>query len=345
MSGLWGKILRVNLSKSAISEEAIPEEWARKFLGGRGLAVRYLIEEVPKGADPLGPQNVLIFMTGPLTGTPSPSAGRYTVVSKSPLTGIFAAANSGGYWAPSFKGNGFDGIIFQGVSPKPVYLVIEEGVAELRDAGHLWGKNVWETTKILHEEVGEEFEVSCIGIAGENLVRYAAVVNNDHRAAARCGMGAVMGSKHLKAIAVRGTKATPIGNKEAFTKSEAKHYELLNDSFMKIAFESYGTAMMLDLMNVRGFLPHRNWQTSYMADAEKISGILLAEKILIDRKACFACPIKCGRVVEIKTGKYAGLKGEGPEYETLAAFGSMAAMADMEAVAVAHNLCDDYGLD
>lgn len=345
MSGLWGKILRVDLENSTITEEAIPDDWIKKFVGGRGLAVRYLIEDVPKGADPLGPENRLIFMTGPLTGTPSPSASRYTVVTKSPLTGIFAEANAGGYWAPSFKGNGYDGIIFEGVSPDPVYLIIEEGEAELRDAEHLWGKNVSETTEIIQEELGEEFEVSCIGEAGENLVKYAAIMNNHHRAAGRCGVGAVMGSKRLKAVAVHGTKETPIGNKEAFTESEAKHYELLDNSFMKIMFESYGTAGAVDMMNVRGFFPHRNWQTSYMQDAEDISGIAIAERFLTDRKACFACPIKCGRVWEIKEGKHAGLKGEGLEYETVAAFGSMAAIRDLEAVTVANMLCDDYGLD
>ncbi len=348
MSGLWGKILRVNLATSDISEEAIPEDWIEKFYGGRGLAARYLLEEVPKGADPLGPENKLIFMTGPLTGTPSPSAGRYTVVSKSPLTGIFGESNAGGYWAPSMKGNGFDGIIFEDISPDPVYLVMDEGEIELRDAEHLWGKNVWETTEILHDEVGEDFEVSCIGVAGENLVKYAAILNNDHRAAGRCGMGTVMGSKRLKAIVVRGTKVTPIGDKEAFTESEAKHYELLNDSFIKIAMEGYGTSMALDIMNIRGCLPVKNWQETYMdqEDVEKIGGIALAEKILIDRKACYACPIKCGRVVEIKNEKFpfTGV-GEGPEYETLAAFGAMALIKDVEAVACMHNLCDDNGLD
>ncbi|MFC2009387.1 aldehyde ferredoxin oxidoreductase family protein [Chloroflexota bacterium] len=345
MSGLWGKILRVNLTDSEITEEDIPEEWAIKFYGGRGLAVRYLIEEVPKGADPLGPDNKLIMMTGPLTGTPSPSAGRYTAVSKSPLTGIFGMANAGGYWAASFKGNGFDGIILEGASPNPVYLFIDEGDYELKDAEHLWGKNVSETTEILHEEEGEDFEVACIGTAGENLVKYAAIMNNETRAAGRCGMGAVMGSKLLKAIVVRGTKTTPIGNVDAFRESEAKHYELLNDSFMKIAMETYGTAMMLDMMNIRGFLPHKNWQLSYMENVDKVSGQLVAEELLTDRKACFACPIKCGRVIEIKEGKYAGTKGEGMEYETLCAFGSMADLEDINAIAMANNLCNDYGLD
>ena len=197
MSGLWGKILRVDLTNSEITEEEIPDEWVRNFWGGRGLGGRYLIDEVPKGADPLGPENKLIIMTGPLTGTPSPSSGRYTAVSKSPLTGIWAMANAGGYWGASFKGNGYDGIIFEGISPNPVYLLIDEGEYELKDAEFLWGKNVTETTRMLQEEEGEDFEVACIGTAGENLVKYAAIMSNETRAAGRCGMGTVMGSKKL----------------------------------------------------------------------------------------------------------------------------------------------------
>jgi aldehyde:ferredoxin oxidoreductase len=154
-----------------------------------------------------------------------------------------------------------------------------------------------------------------------------------------------MGSRNLKAIATRGTKEIPIGNREAFAKSEAKHYDLLNDSFMKVMFEAYGTAGAVDMMNVRGFFPYRNWQSGFMEDIEKINSVRLAEEFLIDNKACFACPIKCGRVVEIKTGKYAGLKGEGPEYETLGSFGGMCAINDLAAIIVAHNLCDNYGLD
>ena len=345
MSGLWGKILRVDLARSEIKEEDIPEDWARKFLGGRGLGTRYLIEDVKKGVDPLGPENELIFMTGPLTGTASPSAGRYTVVGKSPLTGTWGEANSGGYWGMSFKGNGIDGNIFQGIASKPVYLVIDEGKAELRDAEHIWGKNVWETTRIIKEDLGEEFEVACIGIAGEKMVRYACIINDNHRAAGRCGMGAVMGSKRLKAIAVRGTKETPIANKEAFVQVAQKNYELLADSFLKIGMETYGTSMVLDMVNARGFFPTRNFQTGVCPHADKINSQSHVDNLLVERKACFACPIKCVRVSEIKTGPYTGFKGEGPEYETVASFGGMCAIDNLEAITMAHNLCDDYGLD
>ncbi len=345
MSGLFGKILRVDLSRSVVAEEAIPKDWVRPFMGGRGLAMRYLVEEIERGVDPLGPDNLLIFMTGPLTGTSSPSSGRYNVAGKSPLTGTLGWANSGGYWGPAFKANGFDGVIFKGISPRPVYLLLEDGRVELKSAEHLWGKNVSETTRMIQEEVGEEFEVVSIGVAGENLVRFACPINTWHRAPGRCGFGAVMGAKRLKAIAAKGTKETPIADPVTFMNVAKKNYEFLEDSFMKATLETYGTAMVLDMVNVRGFFPTKNFQTGVYPSPEKINSETLNDIVLVDRKACFACTIKCGRVSEIRKGKYAGLKGEGPEYETIATFGGMCFIDDIEAVTVAHNLCDDYGLD
>jgi len=345
MFGYMGKILRVDLSKSKISEEVPAEDAREMFLGGSGLATKYLFDEVPKGADPLGPDNALIFMTGPLTGTESPSAGRYCVVSKSPLTGFWGEANSGGNWGVHLKGSGFDGIIFKGISPKPVYLVIDEGKAELRDAKHIWGKGVAETNRLIKEELGEEFQVACIGIAGENLVRYACVINDLHRAPGRCGMGTVMGSKRLKAIAVRGAKPIEVANKDVFAKVSKTNYDLVNESMLKITLETFGTAMATDLVNVRGGFPTRNWQTGVFPDIEKISGITFSNsELLIDRKHCYACPISCGRVSVVKAGPYA-CKGEGPEYETIGAFGGMCGIESIEAITLAHNLCDDYGLD
>jgi aldehyde:ferredoxin oxidoreductase len=201
-------------------------------------------------------------MTGPLTGTESPSAGRYSVVAKSPLTGFWGEANSGGNWGVHLKGSGVDGIIFKGISPEPVYLVIDEGKAELRDAKNLWGKSVSETDRLIKEELGEEFNAACIGIGGENQVRYACIINDLHRAPGRCGMGMVMGSKRLKAIAVRGAKEIEVANKEVFAKVSKTNYDLVNESMLKITLEAFGTAMATDLVNVRGGFPTRNWQTS-----------------------------------------------------------------------------------
>ncbi len=344
MFGYMGKILRVDLTTSRISEEALREEDCKMFLGGSGLATKYLFDEVPKGADPLGPDNALIFMTGPLTGTESPSAGRYCVVTKSPLTGFWAEANSGGNWGVYLKSSGYDGIIFKGISPRPVYLVIDDGKAELRDASKLWGKGVSETTRLIKEELGEDFNVSCIGIAGENLVRFANIVNDLHRAAGRCGVGAVMGSKRLKAVAARGTKEIKAANQEVFSEISKRNYDLVNESMLKITLETYGTAMATDLINVRGGFPTRNWQTGVFSEIEKISGITLADTLLTDRKHCFACPISCGRVTVVKSGPFA-CRGEGPEYETIGSIGGMCCIDNLEAITLAHNLCDDYGLD
>ena len=344
MFGYMGKILRVDLTSGNITEESPKEEDRKMFLGGSGLATKYLFDEVPKGADPLGPENELIFMAGPLTGTESPSAGRYCVVTKSPLTGFWGEANSGGNWGVYLKISGFDGIIFKGISPKPVYLVIDDGKAELRDAKHLWGKGVSETDRLIKEELGEDCDVAVIGIAGENLVRYAAIINDVHRAAGRCGVGMVMGSKRLKAVAARGTQEIRIANKDAFSEISKRNYDLVNESMLKITLETYGTAMVTDLVNVRGGFPTRNWQTGVFPDIDKISGITLESTLLVDRKHCYACPISCCRVSVVKSGPYA-CKGEGPEFETIGAFGAMCALENLEAITLAHNLCDDYGLD
>jgi len=345
MFGLMGKILRVDLTNAKISDEEIPESTAKMFLGGGGLATKYLYDEVKKGTEPLGPANELIFMTGPLTGTPCPSAGRYSVVAKSPLTGTWAQANSGGFWAPDFKRTGYDGVIFQGVSKKPVYLVCEDGKAELRDASHLWGLKVPETTDTIQKELGSQFKVACIGPAGEKLARLACVMNDKHRAAGRCGLGAVMGSKKLKAIAARGTKKIEIAKPEIFSQVAKKQYDLIRDSMLKVGLETHGTNLLLDMVNVRGGLPTRNWQIGMFSRETKINGPALTENLLKDRVACFACPIACGRVSEIKTGKWAGKEGEGPEYESVVLLGSACDVDDLNAITMANFLCNEYGLD
>ena len=343
--GYMGKVLRVDLSRSKISEETPDPNMVKMFLGGSGLATKYLLDEVKPGVDPLGPENKLIFMTGPLTGTGSPSGGRYTAVAKSPLTGFWGQANSAGFWGVDFKRSGFDGVVFEGISPKPVYLVTNDGKAELRDAKDLWGKNVFETTRSIKEELGDEkFNVACIGTAGENLIKYASIMNDLHRAAGRCGMGTVMGSKRLKAIAARGTRKIEIADEGGLRENVKKSIELASESFIKMSLETYGTAAVFDLVNVRGGMPTRNWQTGVFPNPEKINGPAIVDNILLDRKACFACPIKCGRVSEVKTGPCC-CKGEGPEYESLGAFGPMCGIDSLESITYAHILCNDYGLD
>lgn len=345
MFGYHGKILRVDLTKGSISEEDIPPNLLELFLTGAGLATHYLFKEVPPGADPLGPENRLIAMTGTLTGTIAPSTGRYNWVFKSPLTGIWAQANSGGFWGVDFRKTGFDGIIFQGISPQPVYLVIDNGKAELKDAGHLWGKTVSETTGIIQQELGDKFNVACIGLAGENLVKYASIMNDLHRAAGRCGGGAVMGSKRLKAVAVHGNKSITLADPASFNKVSNKQFELLDEAMLRVAMETFGTNVVIDMVQARGGFPTRNWQTGVFPEIESINAQALSEKVLVQPKGCFACPLKCGRVTEIREGKYAGHKGEGPEYESVGTFGGQCLVTDMEAITMAHYLCDDYGMD
>lgn len=345
MFGGHGKILRVDLSGSRVSQEEVPEGLFDKFLTGAGLATHYLYHEVPKGADPLGPENELVLMTGALTGTTAPSTGRFNWVFKSPLTGLWAQSNSAGFWGVDFKKTGFDGIIFQGVSPKPVYLVVEEDKAELRDATHLWGKSVSETTRLIKEDVGENFNVDCIGIAGENQVRYASIMNDLHRAAGRCGGGAVMGSKRLKAIAVSGKRSVKVANPTAFAEAAKKQFELLDQFMFKVALESFGTNVVIDLVNARGGFPTRNWQTGVFPELEEINAQALSEKVLVEPMGCFACPLRCGRRSEIRKGKYAGVRGEGPEFESVGTMGGQCHVTDLEAITMAHYLCDDYGLD
>ncbi|HSW36353.1 MAG TPA: aldehyde ferredoxin oxidoreductase family protein [Candidatus Limnocylindrales bacterium] len=345
MSGYHGKLLRVNLTDSKISEEEIPEKFKKDYLGGAGLATKYLWDEVPRGADPLGPDNRLIFMTGSITGVVAPSAGRFSVVAKSPQTGIWGQANSGGRWGVDFKKTGYDGVIFEGVAPKPVYLVVNDNKAELRDASHLWGKKVSETTKQIREDLDGKYNVACIGPAGENKVKYAAIMNDYNRAAGRCGLGAVMGSKNLKAIAARGTIKTTVAEPEEFKKHSKKQYELMDEAMMKMAMQAFGTSVVLDLVNVRGGFPTRNWQSGVFEHSDDINGPAISDKILNRNVACYACSIACGRGTEIKKGKYTGHKGEGPEYETVGTFGGMCFVNDLEAITMAGYLCNEYGID
>jgi len=340
-----GKILRVDLTRSGISEEGIHKDWAKKFIGGAGLATRYLYNEVTKGIDPLGPENMLIFMTGPLTGTASASASRYSVVAKSPLTGIWGHGNSGGSFGPALKQSGYDGVFFQGISPKPVYLRIIDGKPELCDAAHLWGKTVPESEDLIQKDADQKVTIASIGPGGENLVRYAAIMNNRHRAAGRCGLGAVMGAKRLKAIACAGRAPINLANKGLFSEIARKQYDLLNESMLKVGFEAYGTNMVSDMVNIRGGYPTRNWQKGVFDQIEEVNGQALTDQVLIKGVSCFACPIACGRRTEIKEGLWKGYCGEGPEYETVNTFGAMCGVADLKAITMANYLCNEYGLD
>ncbi len=343
--GFMGQLLRVNLSDHTITVEDTNEKWARKFLGGAGLATKYFYEEVPSGIDPLGPKNKLIFMTGPLTGTASASASRYSVVAKSPQTHLWGQANSGGSFGPDLKKSGFDGIIFEGIAPKPVYLRIIDGEAELSDASHLWGMTVPETEDAIQENSSQKLTTAAIGPAGENLVTYAAIMNNKHRAAGRCGLGAVMGSKNLKAIACTGSNPVQLADKKSFHTAATKQFELIDESILKVGFDTFGTNMLADFVQVRGGYPTLNWQQGIFDGIDDINAQAIMDTIFVEGTHCFACPITCGRGTEIKNGKWKGDKGEGPEYESTNTLGSMCGVSDINAITKANYLCNEYGLD
>ena len=353
-----GKILWVNLTTGTISTEPISEEVARKYIGGKGYAVKILYDIAKsyeeRGIDlrdlnPLGPENVLIFATGPATGFPEvPSSGRYHIMAlKAPLTGSIGSGNSGGEWGPFLKFAGYDMVVIQGASNTPVYLSITDEKVELRDASHVWGMNTFDTYRTLKREVGgKNVSVLCIGPAGENLVYFAPVINDEHRAGGRGGLGAVMGSKKLKAIVVSGTKKPQAANPEKLKEVGKKLLEKIktnpvtSDSLPKL-----GTSVLVKVINGAGILPYKNWQTGVNPEAEKISGELLAERYLIKRRPCWGCPIGCGRVTRVEKGAFQILYSEGPEYESIWALGSCTGVSDLEAIIKANHYCDELGLD
>jgi aldehyde:ferredoxin oxidoreductase len=345
MNGFMGKLLRVDLGSRTITEEPLRMDWARQYLGGAALAARYLIEETPKGIDPLSPDNQLIFMAGPLTGTASASASRYSVVAKSPQTGLLGHANSGGTFGPALKRSGYDGIIFEGVSEEPVYLKIVDRQAELLPAGNMWGKTIPETEEFIQKGEKKKLVIAAIGPAGENLVRYAAIINNQHRAAGRCGMGAVMGSKRLKAVAVAGSQAILLAKEVDFRQAARRQIDLLNESVLKIGFDAFGTNMVSDMVNVRGGYPVLNWQEGVLELIDDVNAQALTDKVLVEGVRCFACPVICGRGTEIRDGQWQGQKGEGPEYETVNTLGPLCGVSDMNAITMANYLCNHFGLD
>ena len=343
--GFMGKLLRVDLTDHKITVEETNQAWAKQFLGGAGLATKYFYEEVPGEVDPLGPDNKLIFMTGPLTGTASASASRYSVVAKSPQTGLWGQANSGGSFGPALKKSGFDGIIFEGVSPTPLILQITDGDSELLDASCLWGKTVPETEDALQERASQKLTVAAIGPAGENLVTYAAIMNNKHRAAGRCGLGAVMGSKNLKAITCAGSKSIQLADKKGFHNAATKQFELIDESMLKVGFDTFGTNMVADFVNVRGGYPTLNWQQGVFKSIDDVNAQAIMDSVFVEDTHCFACPISCGRGTAIKEGKWKGAKGEGPEYESTNTLGSMCGVSDINAITKTNYLCNEYGLD
>jgi aldehyde:ferredoxin oxidoreductase len=357
-----GKILRVNLTKGTVKSEPLNMAWAREYLGSRGLATKYIVEETDPKVEPLSPANKLIWATGPLTGTMASTGGRYTVVTKGPLTGAIACSNSGGYWGAELKMAGWDMVIFEGASAKPVYLFIQDDVAELRDASALWGKSVWETEdalKKMHQD--PLLRISSIGRAGENQVLFAGVINDLHRAAGRSGVGAVMGSKNLKALAVRGTKGVGnIADPKAFMRVTSDKKKILHDNAVTgQGLPTYGTQVLMNVINEMGALPTRNHRDVSFEGAKDISAEAMAtprasdgKKQLVTNQACFGCTIACGRISKIDKGhftvenkpQYWDATG-GLEYEAAWALGAANGVNDLEALQYANMICNEQGMD
>ena len=339
-------MLRVNLTSGEIKKEPLNTADASNFVGARGLGTNIICDEVDPATDPLGPDNKLIFMTGPLTGTFAACAGRYNMVSKVPLTGTIGAANSGGHFGPKLKFAGYDGIAIEGACEKPVYLCINDDEVEMRDAAHFWGKTVYETADIINSEVSPQAKVACIGPAGEKQVLFATVMNDKSRAAGRGGMGAVMGSKKLKAVAVCGTGSVTVARKDEFMAAAADaRAKLKAHPVAGTGLPAYGTNILVNIINAARALPTCNWRDGgEFAEADDIGGESLAKKCLVRNKGCFSCCIGCGRQTRILDGPFKSV-GEGSEYEAAWAYGASCGVSNLAAICKASFLCNEYGMD
>lgn len=341
-----GNLLRIDLATGSIKREALNMDDAHDYIGARGLGTKYFCDECDPNVDPLSPENKLIFMTGPLTGTAAPSAGRYNVICKAPLTGTIEASNSGGHWGAELKYAGYDGIIFENAADHPVYLYINDGEVELRDAADLWGTTVHEVTDMLTERLGEQFKIAAIGPCGENGNLYGVIMNEKNRAAGRGGTGAVMGTKNLKAIAVRGTGGVTSARPQEMMDAILRiRDQLAAHPVTGTGLKAYGTEILVNIVNEVGGLPLRNGRDGAFYDkADDISGETLAQKYLLRSKGCFGCSIACGRITKIAAGSYKSF-GEGPEYEAGWSFGAACGINDLDAVCDANFKCNEYGMD
>ncbi len=347
-NGYTGRILHVDLTHEALTVETPSAEFYRLYVGGSAMGLYYLLKELPAGADPLGPDNILTLMLSPLTGAPISGQSRMTAVAKSPLTHGIGDSQCGGFFPAELKFAGFDGIVIRGAAPRPVYLYIKDGAYELRNAGHLWGKTTGEVDDALKAELGDDkIEIAQCGIAGERLVRVAAIMNMANRANGRTGLGAVMGSKKLKAVVVRGTsKKLSIADGPALNALAKKGAGDIKDNADVNGLALYGTAGVVMPQNAMGTLPTRNYNEGTFEGCEPLSGEVMAETILTERDTCYACAVRCKRVVETEYKEHKVLpRYGGSEYETLACFGSYCGIDDLHAVSLANQRCNEYGMD
>ncbi len=342
--GYGGNVLDIDLSTRRVSKSQLDRDFARQYIGGRGFVARLLWDLIPKGADPLGPDNVAVVASGPLTGAFLPSSSKVEFGAKSPATGGYGDSNMGGHFGPALKHAGYDVCIIRGASSTPVYVVIDDDIVQIRDASHLWGKGSYATEKALKEELGDDFQIAVIGPAGENLVKIACITHDFGRQAGRCGIGAVWGSKRLKAIAVRGSRGFPVADPAAMFKKGKEMFDII---FKLPGFKEwtpYGTAEITDWCNKSGVFPTRNFYTGYFPHYQQINGRALRNSIVTLDKGCFGCPIPCGKYSHVNLPQ--GLaRVEGPEYETVALFGGNCELSRIEEIAFANWLFDDLGMD
>jgi aldehyde:ferredoxin oxidoreductase len=345
--GFAGKILHVDLTSGNITIEQPSEEFYRTYLGGSAMGTYYLFKNTPAGADPLGPENTLSFMISPTTGVSISGNSRMTATAKSPETGLIGDSQAGGFFPAELKFSGFDGIVLKGKSARPVYLWIHDGEAELKDASHLWGKITGDVEKMIRDELGDpKIEIAQIGPSGEKLVHFAAIMNMSNRANGRTGMGAVMGSKNLKAIAVRGHQKVKTADPAAITRLARMAPKRVEENPDMKGLQDFGTASVLNYQNTSGGLPTRNYTSGTFEQAEDLSGETMSETILKENDTCYACVVRCKRVVETEyKNKHVDPYYGGPEYETLSTLGSYCGIGDMNAVSLANQICDEAGLD
>jgi aldehyde:ferredoxin oxidoreductase len=342
MNGYGGYILRVDLTNGKWKKEPTPPEMARDWLGGRGFGAYLLYKEVPKGADPLGPENKIFISTGPFSGLMIPGAGKCDWTTKSPLTGGYADASMGGHFTAELKYAGLDSIILEGISPKPVYLFIDNDQIEIRDASDLWGKGTFAVEKEFKEKFGEAYQIAVIGLGGENGVSYACVNHDYGRQAGRGGVGTVMGAKKVKAIVLHGTKSVPVANMDEYRKAGMALFKACKDAEGLKEWTHYGTTIVTSWCDEVGAFPTRNFSAGSFEGGKTLYGPVMREQIVITDKGCFGCPCPCGKYSNIK--RY-GTQVEGPEYETIGMLGSDLGVSDIEDVAQANWLCDDLGID
>ena len=345
---MYGRLLRIDLSTSTLTPDVIPPAFIRDFIGASGLGARLLWDLLDPARDPLDPASPLLFITGPLTGSAGPTTGRFTVCGRSPQTGLWGEANIGGFVGPELRFAGWDALLITGRAQQPVYLWVHDGAAELRPAGHLWGQaDTYETQALIRAETGQpQAKVACIGLGGENGVCYAGIFSDHGRAAARTGLGALMGSKNLKAVAARGTGRLEFERDAEYRRLRVAANKDLLQQNMTAVYKATGTAGAADYLQFLGDMPQKYWTAASFDGAASVSGAEMAEKYLTGVTACQGCVIACGREVEVKEGPYAtGGKAKGPEYETICAFGSQLLVDDLPTITALGERCDRYGLD